>query len=76
VSHLVAFLDWLLKQDGFKRLPRDLAGYLKLPKAILAAAAPVAQKDFPSLKEAEELLKQMPAFSMVDQRARAIFAIG
>ena len=27
VSHLSAFLDWLLKQDGFKSLPQDMQGY-------------------------------------------------
>jgi len=32
VSHLRAFFEWLIKQDGFKRLPKDLPDYLKLPK--------------------------------------------
>ncbi|MGB7318388.1 MAG: hypothetical protein WBC85_10525, partial [Planktotalea sp.] len=56
VLHLVAFFAWLLKQDGYKRLPGDFAGYLKLPKAVLAQSAQVKQKEFPSLYEAEELL--------------------
>lgn len=75
VSHLSAFLDWLIKQDGFKSLPSDLQGYLKLPKAVLAAAASVKQKDYPTLAEAELLLSNMPSHSLVDQRARAIFAL-
>ena len=75
VSHLVAFFDWLLKQDGYRRLPRDFAGYLKLPKAIMARSAQVKQKEFPSLSEAEELLNAMPSKSLVDLRARAIFAL-
>ena len=56
-------------------LPGDFAGYLKLPKAIVAQAAQVKQKEFPSLSEAEELLNTMPSKSLVDLRARAIFAL-
>ena len=47
VSHLFAFLNWLLKQDGFGGLPQDLTDYLELPRAVLASAAPVKQKDYP-----------------------------
>ncbi len=75
VSHLIAFFDWLLKQDGYRRLPRDFAGYLKLPKAVVARSAQVKQKEYPSLSEAEELLNAMPSKSLVDLRARAIFAL-
>jgi integrase len=75
VSYLSAFFDWLLKQDGFKGLPKDLQGYLKLPKAVLASAAPVQKKDYPSLDEAKLLLSNMLSWSLVDQRARVIFAL-
>jgi integrase len=75
VSHLAAFFDWLLKQDGYRRLPKDFAGYLKLPKAIVAKSAQVKRKEFPGLPEAEKLLNAMPSESLVDQRARAIFAL-
>ncbi|MFU1607558.1 tyrosine-type recombinase/integrase [Sulfitobacter pontiacus] len=75
VSHLTAFFDWLLKQEGYRRLPGDFAGYLKLPKAIVAQATQVKQKDYPTLFEAEELLDAMPCKSLVDLRARAIFAL-
>ena len=75
VSYLSAFFDWLLKQNGFKALPKDLQGYLKLPKAVLASAVPVRQKDYPSLDEAKLLLSDMPSRTLADQRARAIFAL-
>ena len=75
VSHLSAFLSWLLKQKGFKRLPGDFQDYLKLPQAVLASAAPVQDKDYPSLEEAGLLLGAMPMRSLVDERARAIFAL-
>lgn len=75
ISHLSAFFTWLSNRDGFKSLPQDLSGYLKLPQAVLASAAPVKQKDYPTIEEAELLLRDMPSRSLVDQRARAIFAI-
>ena len=75
VSHLISFFDWLLKQDGYRRLPKDFAGYLKLPKAVVARSAQVRRKEFPSLSEAEELLISMPSKSLVDLRARALFAL-
>ncbi|NRB17763.1 MAG: site-specific integrase [Rhodobacteraceae bacterium] len=75
VSHLTAFFDWLLKQDGYRRLPGDFAGYLKLPRSVVAQSAQVKQRKFPSLSEAEELLSAMPSKSLVDLRARALFAL-
>ena len=75
VSHIAAFFNWLLKQDGYRRLPKDFAGYLKLPKAVLAQSAPVKRKECPSLEQAEELLREMPTKSLVDRRARALFAL-
>lgn len=75
VSHLTAFFNWLLKQEGLKSLPQDLEGYLKLPQAVLASAAQVSRKDYPTLGEAELLLGAMPSRALVDQRARAIFAL-
>lgn len=75
VSHLRAFFEWLFKQDGFKRLPRDLPDYFQLPKAILAAAVRTKVKEYPTLAEAEDMLRQMPSKSLRDHRARSIFAI-
>jgi integrase len=74
-SHLADFLVWLLKQDGHKRLPKDLPDYLKLPKAAYAAALPRPSKAYPDLDEAEALLSAMPSKSIMHRRARAIFAI-
>ncbi|WP_394152136.1 tyrosine-type recombinase/integrase [Loktanella salsilacus] len=74
-SHLADFLIWLLKQDGYKRLPRDLPDYLKLPKIAYAAALPRPSKAYPDLDEAETLLSAMPSKSIMHRRARAIFAI-
>lgn len=75
ISHSCAFLGWLRKQDAGRSLPPDLEDYLQLPKAVLAAAAQVRQKDYPTLSEAEVLLVAMPSKSLVERRAKAIFAI-
>lgn len=74
VSHLVSFLSWLQKQEGFRRLPKDLPDYLQLPKAV-TAATPTKFKDYPTLSEAEALLNAMRANSLKDERARALFAM-
>lgn len=74
-SHIIAFLEWLIIQDGFKRLPRDLPNYMKLPKAVYAKALPSEEKAYPNIQEAEELLFGMPAMTLADKRARAMLAI-
>jgi len=75
ISYLGSFFDWLIGQEGFRRLPRDFRGYLAVPKAILAKSAQTQQKDFPSIEDAEQLLLDMPAESLVEMRSRAIFAL-
>lgn len=74
-SHLVAFLDWLRRQDGFRRLPRDLVDYLELPRAATASHLREAPREYPSLAEAGDLLDAMPKTTLPDRRARAIFAV-
>jgi site-specific recombinase XerC len=75
ISYLGSFFDWLICQKGCRRLPGDFRGYLVVPKAILAKSAQTKQKDFPSIEEAEQLLLDMPADSLVEMRSRAIFAL-
>lgn len=74
-SHLTAFLQWLLKQEGYKRLPRDLPDYLKLPKSVYSASLSRKDKDYPTVEEAEALLLEMPAQNLKDHRSKAIFAM-
>ena len=75
ISYLGSFFDWLIGQEGFRRLPRDFRGYLAVPKAVIAKSAQTKQKDFPSIEEAEQLLLDMPSNSLVEMRSRAIFAL-
>lgn len=74
-SQIMAFLEWLIKQDGYKRLPRDLPGYIQMPKAAYAKALPKKDKVYPTIEEAEILLKGMPSLTNAEIRARAMFAI-
>lgn len=74
-SHLRDFLAWLIKQDSFRRLPRDLADYLDLPKAAYAVCLPREKRVYPSIDEAESLLRNMPNCTALQRRARAIFAL-
>lgn len=75
VSHLRHFFEWVFKQEGYKRLPKDIPDNLQLPKAITAAAGKAPPKAYPSVQDAKDLLRAMPSRSMKDQRARAIFAL-
>ncbi|UYV36731.1 site-specific integrase [Rhodobacteraceae bacterium D3-12] len=70
-SQIMNFLEWLIKQDGYKRLPADLPSYIQLPRAAYAKG----EKAYASLEEAEVLLRRMPELSIEDRRSRAMFAI-
>ncbi|WP_412565617.1 tyrosine-type recombinase/integrase [Thalassobius sp. MITS945101] len=74
-SQIMSFLEWLIKQDGYKRLPADLPSYIQLPKSAYAKAMPKAEKAYASLEEAEALLDGMPTLTLAERRARAMFAI-
>jgi integrase len=74
-SHIRAFLEWLLKQDGFKRLPNDLSEYIALPKAAYAAGIPTQPRPYPTIDEAREMLLAMPDRTLRQKRDRAIFAL-
>ena len=74
-SHLKQFFEWLVKQEGHRRMPRDLPDYFELPKAFFASSLPKKTKEYPGLSEAEGMLKAMPDHNLSDQRARAIFAL-
>lgn len=74
-SHIRTFLEWLLKQDGFKRLPSDLPEYIALPKAAYAASIPREVRPYPTIEEAREMLLAMQEITLVQKRDRAIFAL-
>ena len=58
-SQIMGFLQCLIKQDAYKRLPADLPIYFQLPKSALAKPMPKAEKTCASLEEAEALLEGM-----------------
>lgn len=74
-SQIRSFLEWLLKQDGFKRLPSDLADYMALPKAVYAASIPTEARRYPLIAEAKDMLISMPDRTPLQRRNRAIFAL-
>ncbi|MEN8935316.1 MAG: tyrosine-type recombinase/integrase [Planktotalea arctica] len=74
-SHVRAFLEWLIQQEGFRRLPHDLPDYVDLPKSAYAKALPKEPKAYPTIEEAAELLAAMPDRTGAQNRNRAIFAL-
>lgn len=73
-SHMRAFLEWLIKQDFCMDLPRDLPDYLKLPRSAYAESPNRKPRTYPSIEEAEALLRSMPFGTMAQRRDQAIFA--
>ncbi|MEM6899232.1 MAG: site-specific integrase [Pseudomonadota bacterium] len=74
LSHVRDFLGWLIKQERFEKLPRDLPDYLQLARADYAEALPRARRDYPQIDEAEAMLVAMPKKTRLQRRSRAIFA--
>ncbi|GHA61578.1 hypothetical protein GCM10008927_28890 [Amylibacter ulvae] len=73
-SQLRLFLTWLLKQKGYRSLDQTLPEYLDLPKAQMAKVKPAKEKVYPTLSEAEEMLRSMPKATQLDRRQRSVFA--
>ena len=74
-SQLSAFYSWLIGQDGFDHLPRDLSAYMVLPRSAYAAALPPTKREFPTMAESEQMLEAMPSGTLAEGRDRAIFAV-
>ncbi|MDF2372684.1 MAG: tyrosine-type recombinase/integrase [Rhizobiaceae bacterium] len=73
-SFLAAFFDWLVQQDGYRRMKKTIGGYFKLPKALAAKALQPAPRNIPTTDEALKILSGMPARSLTQQRDQAIVA--
>lgn len=74
-SHIRAFLEWLLKQDGFRRLPGDLPEYIVLPRAAYAASIPTEARPYPTIDEAKDMMLALPDVTLFQKRDKAIFAL-
>jgi integrase len=74
-SHVAAFLTWLLMQEGHRRLPADLAEYLKLPKSLHAKTIEPAPKEYPDIERAIQMVQGMSSSTVAAQRDRAIVAM-
>ena len=74
-SHLGAFLSWLIVQPSGVRLPRDLPSYVILPLSAYAGAIEQTPRLYPSIEEAERMLKQLSGDTIEARRNRALFSI-
>lgn len=73
-SFLTAFFDWLVQQDGYRRMNKTISGYFRLPKGQAAKALQPAPRDIPTTDEALKILSSMPTCSFVQRRDQAIVA--
>ena len=73
-SFLATFFDWLVQQDGYRRMNKTISGYFKLPKALMDRVSQPAPRDIPTTDEALKILSGMPTGSLIQRRDQAIFA--
>lgn len=72
---LRAFIEWLLKQPGYRTLRRDLADYCTPSRRTTALAHAPRAKYEPSPEEIRSTLEAMPATSSQERRDRAVIAV-
>lgn len=71
-SHIRGFLDWLVKQDGYRRLNPTLASYAVLPRGESAALLKPTARQYPTLTEATAHVQGLPTATRVNRRDQAI----
>jgi integrase len=70
--HVRAFLKWLVKQDGFRKLNGSLCDYIILSKQHMAKTIQPPPKDIPSQEQLLKMLSLMPTAHRTERRDRAI----
>lgn len=73
-SQVRQFFKWLRLQDGYKRLSQNILLNLELPKAAQANTLPRDDRDYLTIKQAEEMLEMMPDRTIAERRDRAMVA--
>lgn len=74
-SHLKAFFDWLVQQDGYRRMNKTTGSYFELPRSQSARAVQPKPRDFPTTEQVSLLLSSMPERTLIQCRDRAIVAV-
>ncbi|WP_428687037.1 tyrosine-type recombinase/integrase [Roseibium sp.] len=71
---LRAFIEWLVKQPGYRTLQRDLADYCTPSRRLTAIANAPKTKHVPSAADIFATLKDMPTKTACERRDRAVIA--
>ncbi|WP_342448124.1 tyrosine-type recombinase/integrase [Parasedimentitalea huanghaiensis] len=74
-SHLASFFNWLLKQEGYRRLSPNIPDQFDLPKRQMAKVLPRENKAYPTLEEAKAMVDSMPSTTRLQRRDRAMVAL-
>jgi site-specific recombinase XerD len=75
LSDLRSFFLWLAREPGFKsHIHYRDADYFNLSGKDVAIARAPREKRVPSLKQAQRVLRTMPADTLIQRRDRALFA--
>ena len=73
-SHLAQFFDWLVKQEGYRQMNHSLAGYFQLSRNDRALAIQPKARSVPTIMELDQIVRAMPANTLMQRRDRAIVA--
>ena len=74
-SQLISFFNWLMKQDGYRRLSANIPDQFDLPKRQLAKVLPRNDKLYPTLEEARNMVARMPRGTQLQRRDQALVAL-
>lgn len=75
VTALKRFLGWLAHQPGYKsRIAFTDIEYLNLAEKEVRAAKAPAERAYPTIKQVEHAISQMPARTDIERRDRALIA--
>ena len=74
-SQLTSFFNWLMKQEGYRRLSANIPDQFDLPKRQLAKVLPRTERLYPTLEEAKDMVASMPNRTQLQRRDRAMVAL-
>lgn len=74
LRHLKRFFLWLTEQKGYEHIRKTDISYLRLSKSETRIALEKKDKDTPSLKEIQDIVRRIQPNTEVDMRDRALIA--
>ncbi len=74
LRHLKKFFLWLSEQPGYEKIKKTDLEYLRLSKKETSIALERKDKEYPTLKEIQSIVHNIPSNNEIEQRDRALIA--